>query len=57
MEEQSFKIVNRYNENDQINKIIKNLLLAYNNRLLSSPINSDDTRKNYNSMLVHDGSS
>ena len=40
MEEQSFKIVNRYNENDQINKIIKNLLLAYNNRLLSSPINS-----------------
>lgn len=34
------RIVNRPNENDQINMIIKNFLLAYNNRLLSSPINS-----------------
>ena len=34
------RIVNRPNENDQINMIIKNLLVAYNNRLLSSPINS-----------------
>ena len=34
------RIVNRPNENDQINMIIKNLLPAYNNRLLSSPINS-----------------
>ena len=34
------RIVNRPNENDQINMIIKNLLPAYNNRLLSSRINS-----------------
>ena len=32
------KMVNRPNEKDQINMIIKNLLLAYNNRLLSSHI-------------------
>ena len=31
-------MVNRPNEKDQINMIIKNLLLAYNSRLLSSPI-------------------
>ena len=34
------RMVNRPNEKDQINMIIKNLLLAYNNRLLSSYINS-----------------
>ena len=32
------KTVNRPNENDQISMIIKNLLLGYNSRLLSSPI-------------------
>ena len=31
-------MVNRPNEKDQINMIIKNLLLAYNSRLLSLPI-------------------
>ena len=31
-------MVNRPNEKDKINMIIKNLLLAYNSRLLSSPI-------------------
>ena len=31
-------MVNRPNEKDQINMIVKNLLLAYNSRLLSSPI-------------------
>ena len=34
------KMVNRPNEKEQINMIIKNLLLAYNSRLLSSPISS-----------------
>ena len=34
------RMVNRPNEKDQINIIIKNLLLAYNSRLLSSPISS-----------------
>ena len=34
------RMVNRLNEKDQINMIIKNLLLAYNSRLLSSPISS-----------------
>ena len=34
------RMVNRLNERDQINIIIKNLLLAYNNRLLSLPISS-----------------
>ena len=34
------RMVNRPNEKDQINMIIKNLLLAYNNRLLSPYINS-----------------
>ena len=34
------RVVNRPNEKDQINMIIKNLLLAYNSRLLSSPISS-----------------
>ena len=33
-------MVNRPNEKDQINMIIKNLLLTYNSRLLSSPISS-----------------
>ena len=33
-------MVNRPNEKDHINMIIKNLLLAYKNRLLSLPINS-----------------
>ena len=33
-------MVNRPNEIDQINMIITNLLLAYNSRLLSSPISS-----------------
>ena len=33
-------MVNRSNEKDQINTIIKNLLLTYNSRLLSSPISS-----------------
>ena len=34
------RIVNRPNEKDQINMIIKNLLSIYNSRLLSSPISS-----------------
>ena len=34
------RMVNRPNEKDQINMIIKNMLPAYNKRLLSSPINS-----------------
>ena len=34
------RMVNMPNEKDQINMIIKNLVPAYNNRLLSSPINS-----------------
>ena len=34
------KMVNRPNENDQINMVFKNLLPTYNNRLLSLPINS-----------------
>ena len=33
-------MVNKPNEKDQINMIIKNLLLVYNSRLLSSPISS-----------------
>ena len=33
-------MVNMPNEKDQINMIIKNLLLAYNSSLLSSPISS-----------------
>ena len=36
----AFRIVNRPNEKDQINMIIKNLLPVYNSRLLSSPISS-----------------
>ena len=35
-----FGMVNRPNENDQINMIIKNFLPAYNSRLLSLPISS-----------------
>ena len=34
------RVVNRPNEKDQINMIIKNLLLVYNSRLLSSLISS-----------------
>ncbi|XP_023897478.1 uncharacterized protein LOC112009374 [Quercus suber] len=34
------RMVNRPNEKDQINMIIKNLLPTYNSRLLSSPISS-----------------
>ena len=34
------RMVNRPNEKDQINMIIKNLLLVYNSRVLSSPISS-----------------
>ena len=34
------RMVNRPNEKDQIHMIIKNLLSAYNSRLLSSPISS-----------------
>ena len=34
------RMVNKPNKRDQINKIIKNLLLTYNSRLLSSPIRS-----------------
>ena len=34
------RMVNRPNENDQINMITKNLLPAYNSRFLSSPISS-----------------
>ena len=34
------RMVNRPNEKDQVNMIIKNLLLAYNSRILSSPISS-----------------
>ena len=34
------RMVNRPNEKDQINMIIKNFLPAYNSRLLSSPISS-----------------
>ena len=33
-------MVNMPNEKDKINMIIKNLLLAYNSSLLSSPISS-----------------
>ena len=36
----AFRIVNRPNEKDQINMIIKNLLPVYNSRLLSSLISS-----------------
>ena len=36
----TFRMVKRPNEKDQINMIIKSLLLAYNSRLLSSPISS-----------------
>jgi len=36
----SSRIVNRPNKKDQINMIIKNLLSAYNSRLLSMPISS-----------------
>ena len=38
--EMSSRIVNRPNKKDQINMIIKNLLSAYNSRLLSMPISS-----------------
>ena len=34
------RMVNRPNEKDQINMIIKNFLPVYNSRLLSSPISS-----------------
>ena len=34
------RMVNRPNEKDQINMIIKNLISTYNSRLLSSPISS-----------------
>ena len=34
------RMVNRPNEKDQINMIIKNLLPVYNSRFLSSPISS-----------------
>ena len=34
------RMINRPNEKDQINMIIKNLLPTYNSRLLSSPISS-----------------
>ena len=34
------KMVNRPNEKDQINMIIKNFLSAYNSRILSLPISS-----------------
>ena len=34
------RMVNRPNEKDQINMIIKNLLSVYNSRILSSPISS-----------------
>ena len=40
MEGKASRMVNRPNEKDQINMIIKNLLLTYNSRLLSSPISS-----------------
>ena len=40
MEGKASIIVNRPNEKDQINRIIKNFLPAYNNWLLSSPISS-----------------
>ena len=36
----AFKMVNRLNEKDQINMIIKKLLPTYNSSLLSSPISS-----------------
>ena len=36
----AFRMVNRPNEKDQINMIIKNLLPTYNSRLLSSPTSS-----------------
>ena len=36
----AFRMVNRPNEKDQINMIIKNLLPAYNSRILLSPISS-----------------
>ena len=36
----TFRMVNRPNKKDQINMIIKNLILAYNSRLQSSPISS-----------------
>ena len=34
------RMVNRPNEKDEINMIVKNLLSAYNSRLLSLPISS-----------------
>ena len=36
----AFRMVNRPNEKDQINMIMKNLLPTYNSRPLSSPISS-----------------
>ena len=39
-ETKASRMVNRLNEKDQINMIIKNLLPAYNSRLLSLPISS-----------------
>ena len=36
----AFKMVNRPNEKDQINIIIKNFLQSYNSRLFLSPISS-----------------
>ena len=38
--EKASRMVNRPNKKDQINMIIKNLILAYNSRLQSSPISS-----------------
>ena len=39
-EGKAFRMVNRSNEKDHINMIIKNLLPTYNSRLLSSPTSS-----------------
>ena len=40
LKQKTSRMVNRSNEKDLINMIIKNLLSAYNTRLLSSPISS-----------------
>ena len=47
------KMINQPNEKDQINMIIKNLLLAYNSRLLSSPISSFGELCDYRTRCRH----
>ena len=47
------RMVNRPNEKDQINMIIKNLLLAYNSRLLSLPISSFGELRDCGTRIEH----